>query len=145
MRYAVLAAVLFVAGVSLVFVDRAEQHFTPIVRMRTDNGLYMTFLQDSMDKRVACLNSVETLVHELYASCPTCSIESTDCPARMEGMESILARKGPVPLYVVAADDIRIGILGPPASVRARCELMASVMTQGGLKSAVCIPPAAPS
>ena len=145
MRYAVLAAILFAAGVSLTFIDRTVQHFTPIVRMRTDNGLYMTFLQDSLDKRVACLNSVEKLVHELYASCPTCSIESTDCPAEVGGMEAKLAHKQPAPLYVVAADDIRIGILGPPASVRARCELMANVMTQGGLKSAVCIPPAAPS
>jgi hypothetical protein len=145
MKYVVLAVLLFAAGVSLIFVERAEQHFTPIVRMRTDNGLYMTFLQDSLDKRVACLNSVENLVHELYASCPTCSIESTDCPAQVQGMESALANKAPAPLYVVASEKLRIGILGPPASVRARCELMATVMTQLGLKSAVCIPPAAPA
>lgn len=145
MRYAVLAVILFALGTSLIWLDPGQKHFTPIVRMRTDNGLYMTFLQNSVEKRVLCLNAVEKLVHELYKTCPTCSIESTDCPAQVQGMESTLAHKGPAPLYVVAADEIRIGILGPPASVRERCELMASVMTQGGLKSAVCIPPAAPS
>jgi hypothetical protein len=145
MKHAALAALLFVLGVSLTLFARRNEEFTPIVRMRTDNGLYMTFMQNAFDKRYMCLNAVETLAKELYTACPTCSIESSDCPNEVRGVEASLAHKEPAPLYVVDSDEIRIGILGPPASVRARCEQMATVMTQGGIKSAVCIPPAAPS
>jgi hypothetical protein len=145
MRYAVIAAILFIIGFGLTLIERPGVRFTPIVRVRTGNGLYMTFLQNSLEKRHLCLIAVEKLAQELYNTCPSCSVESSGCPDQVQGIESTLANNRPVPLYVVSTDEIRIGILGPPASVRARCEQMASVMLQGGLKSAVCIPPAAPS
>ena len=140
MKYVALATLLFVLGIGALWIDRSPNEFTPVVRVRTDNGLFMTLIQSSSDKRNRCLDAVDALVHELGKACPTCYVESTDCPTLLQGTELALAHKEPMPLYVVSSDAMRIGILGPPASVRERCEQMASVMARGGVKSA-CIPP----
>jgi hypothetical protein len=145
MRYLVLAALMFVAGLALTRLEREPQTFTPVVRVRTENGLFITLLQRAVQKRSVCAAAVETLVVGFDKACAQCSIESTECAAKLEGVEAALARKEPVPFHVVASDEIRIGILGPPKSVEAQCERMASMMANGGVKSATCVRPAAPS
>jgi hypothetical protein len=46
-----------------------------------------------------------------------------------------------MPIYTISAEGIRVGLLGPPRSVRAECEAMASQFLKSGLQSASCVAP----
>lgn len=141
MKYLVLAGVLFVAGLLVTQIKPQAQPLIPVVRVRTDNGLFMTLVQNAASKQAACASAVRDLLTELKKTCATCTVESTECSARLRGVDETLTTRGPSPLYVVAADEIRIGLIGPPESVREKCESMAAIMANGGVKT-VCIPPA---
>lgn len=145
MKYLVLATVLFLVGVGLTQIERPHQSFSPLVRVRTENGLFMTLVQKQVPGKTLCDAVVDKVVEQFGRTCPTCTVESTDCASKLEGIDQALALNQPVPVYVVSSDDIRIGILGPPNSVQARCEGMASFMLRAGVKSAACVPPAGPS
>ena len=145
MKYFVLTTLMFIAGIALTRIEREPHTFTPVVRVRTANGLFFTLLQHEVPTKSSCTTAVEGMVGGFDNTCPTCTVESVECATKLEGIEAALARRKPVPLYVVSSDEIRIGILGPPASVQAQCEKMATVMHNGGVKSATCLPPSGPS
>lgn len=145
MKYVFLAALLFIAGLALTQVPRKSYNFTPLVRVRTTNGLFITLVQKQISSHERCDAAVDVLVKEFGKQCPQCVVESTECAVKLDGIDSALARRESVPLYVVAADELRIGILGPPESVRSQCEGMASSMVRNGVSSAICVPPAKPS
>ena len=138
MKYLVLAVILFLIGVGLTQMEREDRIFTPVVRLRTTDGLFVTLIQDANPKRNACRQAIDRLVESLGSTCAVCSIESTDCATRLEGVDCALANNESVPMYTVRAEGIRIAMLGPPLAVRAECEVMAAQMVQLGLKSATC-------
>ena len=144
MKYVVLAAVLFLLGIAVTQMKPESEPLIPVVRVRTDNGLFMTMVERPRNKHAACASAVQDLVTELGKACATCTVESTECSARLRGVDETLWSPAASPLYIVAAEEIRIGLIGPPESVKAKCESMAAVMADSGVKSA-CIAPAAPS
>jgi hypothetical protein len=138
MRYFVFSLLMFAAGFALTQVDREPQAFTPVVRVRTTDGLFMTFVQRGVFKRTSCNQSVETFARVVKESCAPCMIESTGCSALLEGMDRALANDEPLPVYTVSANDVRIAIVGPLNSVQAECGEMAAQMITKGIQNADC-------
>jgi hypothetical protein len=141
MKYAVLAVLLFIGGVTLAFVERQDQTFTPIVRVRSADGLYITLVQPRTSRRSACSATVDVFVKALDGTCATCAVESTDCATRLEGIDRALAAGERLPIYTVSAEGMRIGVVGPPHVVLSACEGMASQFVANGVKAATCIAP----
>jgi hypothetical protein len=141
MRYFVFSLLMFAAGVALTQVDREPQAFTPLVRVRTTDGLFITFLQRGGFNRSSCNQSIETFARVVKESCAPCMIESTGCSSQLEGMDRALANDEHLPLFTVSADDFRIAIVGPPHSVQAECGEIAAQMVKKGLKNAGCHSP----
>src|SRR5438105_3482952 len=54
LKYAVLAVLLFLTGVGLTRIQPEQRTFTPFVRLRTIDGMFMTFVQAPFDKRTEC-------------------------------------------------------------------------------------------
>jgi hypothetical protein len=138
MRYFVFSLLMFAAGVALTQVDREPHAFTPVVRVRTTDGLFITFVQRGVFKRSSCSQSVEIFARVVKESCWPCMIESAACSSQLEGMDRALANDEHLPLFTVSADDFRIAIVGPPNSVQAECGEMAAQMIKQGIKNADC-------
>jgi hypothetical protein len=138
MRYLVLAGLLFVLGIAITKIEREEAHFTPVVRVRTADGLFFTVVQPGTSSKNSCSTTVKELVGNFGKACDKCLIESSECALRLQGVDLALASAQPVPIYTVAADGVRIGILGPPETVRNICETIAGAMVNLGVKSASC-------
>jgi hypothetical protein len=138
MKYFTLAAVLFLIGIGVTQLDREDQIFTPVVRLRTMDGLFITLVQKSSPKRNACREAIDRFVSALDTTCTTCFIESSDCATRLEGVDRALANNESLPVHTVSAEGIRVAVLGPPQLVQAQCEAMAAQMARLGMKSAAC-------
>jgi hypothetical protein len=142
MRYIALVVVLFIAGAALTFLDSGESEtYTPVVRVRTESGLFMTVVQRVTDKRATCSDVVGRLVDEVTRTCPSCSVESADCPTKLAGIDRALALNESLPVYSIAADGVRIAMVGPPPTIRSHCSTMAAKMAQNGLPTATCVLP----
>jgi hypothetical protein len=138
MRYFVFSLLMFAAGVALTQADREPQAFTPVVRVRTTDGLFVTFVQRGVFKRSSCNLSVETFSRVVKDACSRCTIESAGCASQLEGMDRALANDEPLPVYTVSANDVRIAIVGPLNSVQAECGEMAAQMVTKGIQNADC-------
>jgi len=138
MRYFVFSLLMFAAGVALTQVDREPHAFTPVVRVRTTDGLFITFVRRGVFNRSSCNLSVETFARVVKESCWPCMIESTGCSSQLEGVDRALANDERLPLFTVSANDFRIAIVGPPNAVQAECQEMAAQMIKKGLKNADC-------
>jgi hypothetical protein len=141
-RYVLLVVALFIAGAALTFVESESQAYTPVVRVRTESGLFMTVVQSVTDKRASCSEVVGRLVDEVSRTCPACSVESTDCPTKLTGIDRALASHERLPVHSIAANGVRIAMVGPPQSIRAQCSTMAAKMAENGLPGATCVLPA---
>ena len=140
MRYVALVIALFLGGVALTLIENESQAYTPVVRVRTESGLFMTVVQSVTDRQTACADVVKRLVNEVSTTCPACAVESADCPTQLSGMDRALALNEKLPVYSIAADGVRISMVGPPPSIRGQCVTMAAKMAQHGL-SATCVRP----
>ena len=143
MRYIVLVVALFIAGAALTLVDSESQTYTPVVRVRTESGLFMTVVQRVTDKRATCSEVVGRLVDEVTRTCPACSVESADCPTKLAGIDRALALNESLPVHSIAADGVRIAMVGPPPTIQSHCSTMAAKMAQNGLPTATCVLPVA--
>jgi hypothetical protein len=141
MRHAILATLMLATGLSLPLIQHEPQTFTPIVRVRSTEGLYITLVQSRADKRGACNARVGSFIDALGDSCPTCTIETSECATKLEGMDMALAEGKRLPIFTVSAGELRVGLLGPPHTVRAECEVMATQFVLSGLKTATCVAP----
>lgn len=141
MKYVVLAVLLLLVGVALTQIEFDNRTYVPIVRMRTDNGLFLTLVQDRTSRRKACREANERFVGPLGEACRGCTVESTDCAVQPEGIDRALANGEQLPLYTISAEGMRMALLGPPGSVQATCEMMVAQMVVRGLKSAACVFP----
>ena len=141
MRYVVLAGLMFLLGGLLMTFEGDSTSFTPVVRVRSTDGLYMTLVQPRTSKRSACNATIDGFVKALDGTCATCAVESTDCATRLEGIDRALAAGERLPIYTVSAEGMRIGVVGPPHVVLSACEGMASQFVAHGVKAATCIAP----
>lgn len=143
MKYFLLALLMLAAGIAVTQVEREPQDFTPVVRVRTTDGLFLTFVQNGMVKPGRCNDAVAAFSKVLQESCPTCVIESSGCPSVLEGMDKALSRKEHLPIYTVNTDAFRVAMVGPPHAVETECREMAAQMVRQGMKTAACNVPAA--
>ena len=141
MKYLVLAILLFACGAGLTQLRVEDDHaYVPVVRTRTTDGMFLTLLHEQVTDRRVCQQTVERFAG-LLRSCATCTVESMECAAGLAGIDKAVAEDRPVPLYTVAAERVRISIVGPPNSVQSECESIAGHMVLNGLKTAACVYP----
>jgi hypothetical protein len=141
MRYFVFSLLMFVAGVALTHVERDPQQLTPVVRLRTTDGLFVTFVQRRTLQRSVCHDVLQAFRDNLERSCFQCMVESADCAHDLGGIERALALGEDLPLYTVSADSFRVAIVGPPESVQAECADMSLQMVRQGIATASCVAP----
>lgn len=144
MRYALLALLLFAAGIAAGLLHRPPD-YAPIARVRSPDGLFITLVQPRSTRRSACTRVLERFEAALAQSCPGCALESAGCATRLDGLDRSLAAGERVPIFTISAGPLRVGLLGPPASVRAECEAMAGQFVRSGVASAICVPPPSPA
>jgi hypothetical protein len=141
MKYLVLAILLFACGAGLTQMRvEDEQAYVPVVRTRTAEGMFLTLLHERVTNQRACQQTVERFA-ALLRPCASCTIESRECATELAGVDKAVAEGRPVPLYTVAAEGVRISLVGPPSIVKSECESIAGHMVLNGLKSAACIYP----
>ena len=138
MRYFVLSLVLLITGVVVTQLERETQDFTPVVRVRTHDGLFLTFVQQGFARQADCSAAVAAFSDVLTTSCPMCVIESSGCPSTLEGIDRALYKRERLPIYTVSADTFRVAIVGPPHQVELECREMAAQMARQGIKTAAC-------
>ena len=141
MKYLVLAILLFLCGAGLTQIKiEDEQAYVPVVRTRTTEGLFLTFLHERVADRRACQQTFERFAG-VVRPCANCAIESMVCATELAGVDKAVAEDRPVPVYTVVGERVRISLVGPPHRVRSECEGIADQMVLNGLKTAACIYP----
>lgn len=141
MRYLVLALLLFACGAGLTRLKiEDDQAYVPVVRTRTTDGMFLTLVHERVNDRRACRKTIDRFAG-LLRPCAACTIESAECATELSGVDKAIAEGRPVPLYTVAAEGVRISLVGPPNLVKSECDSIAGHMVLSGLKSAACIYP----
>jgi hypothetical protein len=141
MKYVVLAVLMLLLGLLVLTFKPEDPMLIPIVRMRSPEGFFVTYVHDRVKGGKACQEEIRVYVEPLQAACPDCNIESTACAGELVGMEKALVEKRPLPVYVVGAEGVRMSVVGPPKKVQIWCEVVATQIVRNGLKSASCIYP----
>jgi hypothetical protein len=144
MKYIVLAVLMFVLGALLTTFKPEDPMLTPIVRMRSPEGFFVTYVRDRVAGHKACNEEIHLYVDPLVKACPECNIESTGCATELVGMEKVLAENKPLPIHVVRTEGLRMSVVGPPSRVRVWCEAVAIQMVRKGVGSAACVYPQGP-
>jgi hypothetical protein len=140
-KYLVLAILLFACGAGLTQLRvEDEQTYVPVVRTRTAEGLFLTLLHVRVTNQKACQQTVARFA-ALLRPCASCTIESSECATELAGIDKAISEGRPVPLYMVAAEGVRISLVGPPSIIKSECESIAGHMVLNGLKSAACVYP----
>ena len=141
MKYIVLAVLMFLLGALLTTFRPEPQPLIPVVRMRTPDGFFVTFVQDRVRGHQVCKAAIDAYVEPLKAACPACAVESSDCATKLVGIEGALAEDRQLPIYAVSAEGLRMSVVGPPRLVKEWCERLATQLVLKGLKSAACVFP----
>jgi hypothetical protein len=140
-RYFALSLLLFVAGVALSQIDHDQEQFTPLVRLRTTEGMFITFVQPGTFPRRECSQTVAAFTQSLNKSCVNCVLESAQCHEKLEGLDRALARNESVPFHTVEAKVFRVAVAGPPATVLQECREIAAQMARFGIVGSYCREP----
>jgi len=141
MKYVALAILMLLLGILVTTFKPEDPMLIPIVRMRSHEGYFVTYVHDRVKGSKLCRLEIDAYVVPLVKACPNCSIESTACATELGGMERALANKMPLPVYVVSAQGLRISVVGPPQRVKAWCEAVANEIVRHGVTSAACVYP----
>jgi hypothetical protein len=141
MRYALVAALFFLAGIALTQLKGEDESYVPVVRVRTDSSLFLTIVQKVRPQKSVCVDALSDMVAEIRNTCPVCYVESSECSTTLSGIDRALAAGDALPVHTIAADEVRIAMLGPPSRVQSQCTKMAAVMASKGLVSATCVSP----
>jgi hypothetical protein len=141
MKYVVLAILMFLLGALLTTFRPEDPMLIPIVRMRSPEGYFVTYVRDRVRGGKACQAEIKSYVEPLKSACPDCSIESSACASELAGMEKALAENRPLPVYVVRSEGIRMSVVGPPQRVKVWCEIVAAQIVRNGLRTAACVYP----
>jgi hypothetical protein len=141
MRYLILATLMFALGLVVVSLDRPEQTYIPVVRLRTGEGYFITAVQTRTHDRRKCDAANERFIGPILSRCPECVVESVDCGVRLHGFERALAAGDAVPLYTVAARGIRLALVGPPGGTARSCDAIARLLSAGRVSDAACVRP----
>ena len=138
MKYLGLALILFGMGAAMVFFNREERAYVPLVRLRTAEGLFITAVQPQTSSRSSCKEAIERFVQPLGIQCKECAIES-QCVTELSGMELALAKGRDVPVYTVISKSARLALVGPTQTLQRDCEQLALQVGSSG--NASCVTP----
>jgi len=141
MKYFAGALLMFVAGLWVTHMEGTHVTLTPIVRLRTIDGMFITFVQPGRFKSGECRATVNAFTESLDKTCARCVLEAADCHEKLDGVDRALAEREAVPFHTVEAKMFRIALAGPPATVLSQCREIASQMVRLGVEGSVCREP----
>ena|SRR5258708_28562510 len=121
-----------------------SQVYYPVVRLMLPDGLSITALLPETKERKACGAANDRFVTPFKQSCKDCKVATARCERQLEGLELAMHDGLPVPHPMVVARELRMVVMGPPEAAKAGCQVVAANMIASGVKTAVCVPPAAP-
>src|SRR3990170_67512 len=102
MKYFFIAAVMFLAGILLSWMDVGQDSFVPTVRFRTPEGFFITAIQASTPSRKRCNKAIEQFVKPIEEKCENCFVESKGCQTTLYGIERALASGERLPIHTVS-------------------------------------------
>ena len=121
-----------------------SQVYYPVVHLMLPDGLSIAAVLPETKERKACGAANDRFVTPFKQSCKDCKVAIVRCERQLEGLELAMHDSVPVPHPMVIARELRMAVMGPPEAAKAGCAVLAANMVANGVKTAVCIPPAAP-
>lgn len=121
-----------------------SQVYYPIVRLTLPDGLSITAVLPETKERKACGTANDRFVTPFKQTCKECKVAMARCERQLDGLELAMHDGAPVPHPMVVARELRMAVMGPPEAAKAGCQVVAANMVANGVKTAVCIPAAAP-
>jgi len=138
MKKALFLLVLLVAGAVAAHFHVENQHYFPVTLLKSTDGYTYHMVQNLVKSREACGEANDRFVEPLKDQCRQCKIVYVRCERELQGLELKLLMGEPVPMHVVVAPGLRVGMEGPAAQVRSACQYMAESIVRAGLPSAAC-------
>ena len=121
-----------------------SQVYYPVVHLTLPDGLSIAAILPETKERKACGAANDRFVTPFRQTCKDCKVAIARCERQLEGLELAMHDGLPVPHPMVVARELRMTVMGPPEAAKAGCQVLAANMVANGVKTAVCIPPAAP-
>ena len=121
-----------------------SQVYYPVVHLTLPDGLSIAAVLPETKERKACGAANDRFVTPFRQTCKDCKVAIARCERELEGLELAMHDGLPVPYPMVIARELRMTVMGPPEVAKAGCQVLAANMVANGVKTAVCIPPAAP-
>ncbi len=138
MKKALFLLVLLVAGAVAAHYHLENQHYYPVTLMESADGYSFHMVQNQVKSRVECGKANDRFVDPLKGQCNQCRIVYARCERELHGLELKLLMGEPVPVHVVVAPGLRVGMEGPADRVKLDCEFIAESIVRAGLPSAAC-------
>jgi hypothetical protein len=138
MKQAIIILILLVIGTLLARYHVANQSYYPVSKLTSAEGYTFVMVQDRTAERSACGKANDRFLEPVKARCVACDVIYARCERELQGLEYALLMGDAVPMYVVTAPGMRLGMEGPKERVGKECEQMAAMLVQRGHKTASC-------
>ena len=92
-------------------------------------------------RREDCGKANDRFLEPIKVRCKMCDVVYARCERELNGLEFALLSGDAVPMHVVVAPGMRMGMEGPRERVRKECERLAEILVQAGHKAASCVFP----
>src|SRR5205814_3324092 len=127
----------------VAFLYVKSQVYSAVVRLELPGDLKIAGVLPETKERKACGDSNDRFLAPFKQSCKECKIAMARCERQLEGLD-LAIREGTQATYpMVIASEARLVVMGPPQKAKAGCQFLATSMVARGLRTAVCVEPAA--
>jgi hypothetical protein len=140
-KQAIVILVLLVLGSVLAHYHVANQSYYPVSKLTSAEGYTFVMVQDRTAQRSACGKANDRFLDPIKARCTACAVVYARCERELQALEFALLAGDAVPMHVVVAPGMRLAMDGPKERVRQECEQMATMLVNGGHKTAACVYP----
>lgn len=137
-RAAVAAAFAF-AAVALAHMHGEVQRYRPTVEIAAPQGLTYVATQAETAERRACGAANRRFLEPVKAGCKDCEVLGARCERVVDGGDGEPPAGKSMPVYLLMAPGLRLGIHGPEPSAKQNCEFIAADMLKRGLHGAACV------
>jgi hypothetical protein len=141
MKKALVILVLLVLGTILAHYHVANQRYYPVSKLTSAEGFSFVVVQDRKARREECGAANDRFLEPIKARCKMCDVVYARCERELNGLEFALLSGDSVPMHVVVAPGMRMGMEGPRERVRQECEQLAASLVRAGFKAASCVSP----
>lgn len=141
MKQLIVILVLLVLGSIVAHYHVANQSYYPVSKLTSAEGFSFVMVQDRAARREDCGKANDRFLEPIKVRCKMCDVVYARCERELNGLEFALLSGDAVPMHVVVAPGMRMGMEGPRERVRKECERLAEILVQAGHKAASCVFP----